>query len=185
MGMGQKFRRPTWRGSMIATLRIPTAKYRALVAHILPTHTRTEQAAFLFATSCVSAEVMKLDVVDKFLAHPEDFQSQEYDYLELKDSTRALLIKKAHDTNTCLIEAHSHPGRHPAAFSPADRSGLRETVPHMKWRLPGRPYVAMVFANGSFDALVWFPDCVKPTRLSALQLDEKELFPTQLSLWGW
>lgn len=170
---------------MIATLRIPSAGYRALIAHLLPRHSRTEQAAFLFAKNHVAARLMKLDVVDKHFARPEDFHSQENDYLELTDGARALLIKKAHDTNTCLIETHSHPGGYPAAFSTADRIGLRETVPHMKWRLPRRPYLAMVFADGSFDALVWFPEALAPAKLSALQLDDKELLPTNLSLRGW
>lgn len=103
----------------------------------------------------------------------------------MADRTRAALIKRAHDLDASLVELHSHPGPWPAAFSYADRMGLRETVPHMWWRLKKRPYLAFVVASSSFDALVWLDGPKMPRRLDGLVVGERFLRPTNFSLRGW
>jgi hypothetical protein len=115
----------------------------------------------------------------------EDFASQSGDYLELQDTTRALLIKRAHMQRACLIEVHSHPGSHRAVFSTFDFLGLQETVPHMQWRLRGQPYVAIVVAGKTFDALVWTVGARDPTGLHAINVGERTLAPTNLSVGRW
>ena len=63
-------------------------------------------------------------------------------HFELTDEVRAQVIKRAHDLGASIAEVHSHHGPWPAAFSPSDQLGFREFVPHVWWRLKGRPYLA-------------------------------------------
>ena len=112
-------------------------------------------------------------------------QSKRGDYIELSDSTRAEVIKRAHDLAASLIEIHSHLGPWPAAFSIADRAGLRETVPHMWWRLHKKPYIALVATNTEFDALVWLDNPTVPRPLDGLNVGERTFVPTNNSLGGW
>lgn len=107
------------------------------------------------------------------------------DYLELKHTARAAVIKRAHDLDVSLVEVHSHLGASPAGFSLSDRSGLRETVPHMWWRLKKRPYVAIVVAASGFDALAWIDNPSIPRALDALVAGNRILKPTNHSLGGW
>ena len=57
-------------------------------------------------------------------------------------------------SNAALAELHSHPSLRLAAFSLSDRIGLKETVPHMRWRLKKHPYLAIVVAPSWFNALM-------------------------------
>ena len=54
-----------------------------------------------------------------------------------------------------MVEAHSHPFPAPACFSQTDVLGLLDWVPRVRWRLAGRPYGAIVVAQGSFDGIVF------------------------------
>jgi hypothetical protein len=116
---------------------------------------------------------------------PSDFAAQYEDYIELTDETRIRLIRQAHHTGTALTELHSHPGPWPAAFSLSDRMGLRETVPHMRWRLKGKPYLAVVVAPSGFDALVWPQGAEIPEALAGIETDGSLTAPTNNSLGGW
>ena len=124
-------------------------------------------------------------VLDCHLAGAADLADPSQGYLELADEARAGLIKRAHDLGASLIEMHSHPGPWPAAFSLTDRVGLRETVPHMWWRLKGKPYVALVVAHSGFDALVWLDDRRVPRPLDGLLVGDEQFSPTNNSLEGW
>ena len=170
---------------MKAYLMIEGGAYQNLMSHLLPPNDRREQAAFLFAHAERNDGKVWFTVVEIKLLGPEDFTSQEDDYLEMADATRASLIKQAHDMAASLVEIHSHLDPWPAAFSPADRYGLKETVPHMWWRLNQRPYLALVVAKSSFDALVWIDNPSVPQALDGLLADERTLTPTNSSLWGW
>jgi hypothetical protein len=170
---------------MRIVLRLPEQAFPRLLDHLLPKNSLKEEAAFLFLKAERSDNRLLLDYQDEELLSPSDFAWQEGDYLELKSETRARLIKRAHDLGACLAEIHSHPGPWPAEFSLADRIGLRETVPHMFWRLADRPYVALVVARSGFDALVWVGDAQKPQPLSGLLSGDQLLHPTNLSLGDW
>ena len=152
--------------------------------HLLPDDTDTEQAAFLFCRYRAETSGTHFEVADVRLLEGADFESQRSDYIELSDDARIGLIKHAHATSTCLAELHSHPGPWPAAFSRADRSGLLETVPHMRWRLKGAPYLAIVVATAGYDALVWAGSNT-PEPLLFIEAGDRRIPPENRSLEGW
>ena len=113
-----------------------------------------EEGAFLFASPTENRALRVLDVV---VLRPEDFTVQTAGYLELQENVLQKMILRAHRTNTALVEAHSHPftrGRR-VRFSPLDCEGLSDIGPHVSWRLPGRPYIALVLGWDAFDSLYW------------------------------
>ena len=167
------------------TLKLTGSLHRHLWSHLLPGNESAEQAAFLFCETDVSCSGVTFDAIDHSLLSEKDFAAQLDDYLELTDEARIGVIKRAHMLGASLIELHSHPGPWPAAFSPADRIGLRETVPHMRWRLKKRPYAAIVVAPSGFDALVWHSDGNVPDPLSAIVAGDQVMTPTNASLEGW
>lgn len=170
---------------MNTRLCMPASDYRQLRAHLFPKRGWQEQAAFLFATAERSKEWVSFEVVETRTLSDGDFVTQRGDYLELSDNTRAGVIKRAHDLGASLIEIHSHLGPWPAAFSIADRAGLRETVPHMWWRLKGKPYIALVVTKTDFDALVWLDNPTVPRPLDAWDAGQQTFVPTNNSLGGW
>ncbi len=167
---------------MKTVLKMPDGLFDELTRHLLPPDSVREEAAFLFAEANRFGDHVSFEVVETAKLSPAEFESQLGDYLELTDATRARLIKRAHDLGASLVEMHSHPGPFPAAFSPADRMGLRETVPHMWWRLKKRPYLAIVVARSGFDALVWLDNPKRPQQLDGILAGDRLLRPTNKSL---
>ena len=166
-------------------LKLTASLQHDLWSHLLPYNSVPEQAAFLFCDTTENDAGVTFEAIDHTLLGEESFAVQHDDYFELTDATRIGIIKHAHVLNASLVELHSHPGPLPAAFSPADRIGLRETVPHMRWRLKKRPYVAIVVAPSGFDALVWNRNSTVPDPLSAIDAGGKLMNPTNASLEGW
>lgn len=166
-------------------LRLSGSDRARLWTHLLPDATGNEQAAFLFCTLARLNGGLTFNAVDLALLEPSDFAAQYEDYIELTDEARIGLIKRAHHSGTCLAELHSHPGPWPATFSFSDRVGLKETVPHMRWRLKQRPYLAIVVAPSGFDALVWSQNAAVPEPLSGIEVDGAMMTPTNNSLEGW
>lgn len=169
---------------MNTVISLPPGAYEELIAHLLPCDTSNEQAAFLFARARVTGQTISLDVIEIAKLVGGDFATQESDYLELADATRARLIKRAHDLDASLVEMHSHPGPWDAAFSSTDLRGLSETVPHMWWRLNRRPYAAIVVAPSGFDALVWLDCPSSPQALHSLTAGSQIHFPTNITVQG-
>ena len=131
-----------------------TGQYTALRSALLPQESDRECGAFLFASAATNGE---LNVVEVVVLRPDDFAVQTTCHLQLCTGTLQRMIVRAHMTNTALIEAHSHPlAKGPwVCFSPFDCKGLADTGPQMVWRLPGRPYIALVFGQDAFDSLYW------------------------------
>ena len=102
---------------------------------------------------------------------PEAFEYQSAYHVTLRDEMRPEIIKWAWNTDGCLVEVHSHGDEGIACFSPSDLYGLDEWVPHVRWRLRGRPYAAIVTAGDSFDALAWLDDDNGPAQVTALEID--------------
>lgn len=170
---------------MKITLEMPPGMYERLLAHLLPEASTREEAAFLFAMEKRIKDDRTFEVIEATMLSPNEFEARMGDYLELSDSARARIIKRAHDLGASLVEMHSHPFPFPAAFSIVDREGLRETVRHVWWRLKGRPYLALVVAPSGFDALVWLDNPVVPRALDALLDGDRLLGPTNNSISGW
>jgi len=165
----------------VAVLRIGAAELERLRGHLLRTP-RCEQGAFLFCRYSVAGGEHVFACEDWSPLERSDFEVQVGDYLELTDAGRVRLIKQAHDRGLCLVESHSHPGPYPAAFSYSDLSGLDEFVPHVRWRLRGRPYAALVFAKSGFDGLTWADAGALPQQLVAIETEKGRLTATGLTL---
>jgi hypothetical protein len=167
----------------VAVLRIGAAELDRLRGHLLRTP-RCEQGAFLFCRHSGAGGADHVFTCEDWSAlERSDFEVQAGDYLELTDAARARLIKQAHDRGLCLVETHSHPGPYPAAFSYSDLTGLGEFVPHVRWRLRGRPYAALVFAQSGFDGLAWIDGAgTVPQQLVAIETENARLAATGLSL---
>ncbi len=170
---------------MTVVLEMSAEMQGQLWSHLLPDGVETEQAAFLYLDSEISNGAVRLRALDVELLRPNDFARQKSDYLELTDDARRRLIKKAHQLGVALAEVHSHPFPWPAEFSSADRRGLETTVPHMLWRLPNRPYTAIVVSPGSFDGLVWVQENERPLPLTQIVAGGLELNATQRSISQW
>jgi hypothetical protein len=99
--------------------------------------------------------VLLRQVIEWYAVPPGGFASCSAWHFELTDKTRAYVIKRAHDSDGCLIEGHSHDDPDPPALSASDLFGFREFVPHVWWRLHGRPYTALVVSQGGLDGFVW------------------------------
>lgn len=153
--------------------------------HLIPDGGVCEEAAFLFAHAVAADGGVAFRVLEAQTIPPDGFASRSRYYLELRDETRAQVIKRAHDLGASLIECHSHPGQHGACFSWSDLHGFDEFVPHVLWRLKGRPYAAIVVAADSFDALVWQAGSPDHEALDSIVTDVGELTPTGLTHSNW
>ena len=132
---------------MGAHITISSELYRRMLEHLFSG--RTEQLAFLLATMAES-DRETFRVFDLYCVPSMAFSVQTAYHINLGDEVRAQMIKWAWDNQSSLIEVHSHLGNVEAAFSPTDLAGLEEFVPHVWWRLQGRPYAALVFSRRDF-----------------------------------
>lgn len=165
---------------------LPLDLKQALWSHLLPDNSFVEQAAFVLCERIPCGNgTLVLRAAERFTLSAEDVSCSRGDYLELSDACRARLIKRAHDTGYCPLEFHSHLGDEPPAFSLADKRGLEEFVPHIRWRLRQRPYTAIVVSRGGFDGLVWAKDGSDPLPLTAITVDHQRLEPSRLTLPYW
>jgi len=166
-------------------LRLPTGLHEDLLAKLLPPGALYEEAAFLFADRCDEGRApLTLHVTDWYPVPANAFAFRSPYYLELRETTRASLIKKAHDLGACLVEVHSHPGSEPR-FSWSDCAGLEEFAPHVRWRLQSRPYAAIVVAADGFDSLVWCSPGKTPDDSLAIDADGRHMEPTGYTLANW
>lgn len=140
-----------------------------LWAHLLQND--TEQVTIVFAVVEPRDDATVFSAKDAYLATADDFEIHSEFHVELTDEARARIIKRAWDTGTSPVEFHSHPGDcRGAKFSPSDMYGFSEYVPHCRWRLRGRPYLAVVVTPVGMDALAWTGADGKPAGLDAIRL---------------
>jgi len=152
--------------------------YQALRNHLLPSKPKAEEAAFCFAR--YEADY-GFESVDWMPVPISDFAHRSLFHIELTDENRAKVIKRAHDLNASIVEFHSHPKSRHAEFSASDQSGFLEFVPHVRWRLKGRPYGAVVVTPTAFDSLVWITDDKQPCGVLQIQAGAKLMSPSGLS----
>ncbi len=141
-----------------------------------------EQGAFLFAQA-QEREGVTLHVQDVYLVPTRAWDVQMDVYLEMKDSERAKIMKAARDKNLCAIDCHSHPKSGSEVwFSASDVSGISEFAQYAKWKLDGKPFAAMVWGNGSVDAVIWCGDFAEAKAVDEVQIAKEPpdiLTPTQ------
>lgn len=166
------------------TISLTDVAKEALWSHLLEDGNGREQAAFLFVRSMLAAEYV-YEVIDWYPVPSSGFASSSAYHFELTDETRGLVIKRAHDLNACLVEAHSHLGSIPPAFSPSDMHGFREWVPHVWLRLKGKPYFAVVISPGGIDGLAWLKGPDSPERLAGLRTESTEISTSRRSILHW
>src|SRR5262249_44961298 len=142
-----------------------------LWAHLL--QNEVEQVVIVYAAVEAQGDDLVFRARDVYFATPDDFEVHSGYHIELTDEARARIIKTAWDTGTTPVELHSHPscasGRWPPMFSASDMSGFSEYVPPCRWRLRGRPSLAVVVSPNSFDALVWAGADPHPAALAAIR----------------
>lgn len=155
---------------------IAESDWQRLLTHM---DSSRERAAFMFARTVDSG----VDVVDTWLLDDKDhYTAREADHLTLSDSVRPEVIARAHASNLAVIEAHSHWWAGPSTrFSQYDLAGLAEFAPHMLWRLPRRPYLALVIGQETFDGLWWRARSQFDT-IDSLEAGPEAHRPTGLSL---
>jgi hypothetical protein len=162
-------------------LKIPTEVQKTIWTHLLPKRFVREQAAFAFTQRQTQNGAEIFQLIEWLPVLPEGFVTQTRFHIELHDKVKASAIKRAHDLGASLVEIHSHLGRWPAAFSISDLLGFREFVPHVWWRLKGRPYLALVVCRSGFDGLVWLDNPNSPQHLGGITIEDSLLKPTGLS----
>lgn len=155
--------------------------YQQVVEHLLKNN--TEQVAFAFADVIAGDNGVLFRASGLYLVPPEDFQFQSGYHISLTDEALARVIKMAWDKQAALVDLHSHVSDlYPAQLSPSDLHGLREWVPHIWWRLKGKPVLAAVISPSSFDALVWRLSPGEPEALAALRVGDEVKPPTGFTL---
>jgi hypothetical protein len=158
-------------------LHLTAARYTELRAYLFDA---AERIGFLFIRP--AGPDQDVHVAEVRLLADHDYLRRDRHGVELAEHLRPELIRTAHRHGYAVVEAHAHdwPGAH-TRFSPVDLDGLRDLGPHMTWRLPGRPYTALVLGPDSFDALQWHPNG-EVTTIDALIVDGEHLRPTGLSI---
>jgi hypothetical protein len=168
-----------------ARLELPVVVHNDLMAHLLPRRPKSEEVAFVFCHSVRTAREVRLSFLESYLVPATGFIYKSLFGIELSDACRGSVIKRAHELNASLIEMHSHPLAGTVEFSPSDRNGFSDFVPHVWWRLKQRPYAAIVVGPRGFDSLCWFSNCGRPDCVLELQVAERLITPTGLTLANW
>lgn len=156
----------------------------ALWEHLIESGRGTEEVAFLFARYD-SANGGTFRVIEWYAVPPEGFAFCSAWHFELSDETQAYVIKRAHDLDASLVEVHSHHCPAPPAFSPSDLYGFEEFVPHVWWRLKGRPYCAIVVSPGGLDGFVWQQGPDVPERIVGVEAEGRMFRASHLSALQW
>jgi hypothetical protein len=162
-------------------IHLPQEIYHAVWSHLLPARFRNEEVGFVYVRPASANKAQEFEFVDWDPIQPQGFLARSRYGFELTDESRARVIKHAHDLGTSLVEIHSHAGSWSAAFSASDLIGLAEFLPHVWWRLQGKPYFAVVVTRKSFDGLAWLTGPDSPQRLDGIAVGETFLIPTKLS----
>lgn len=137
----------------------------------------SEQVAFVYMRA-VEDDLM---VDDYFCVPPSELVYESEYHAEISAGAQAEAIKSAWDKKCHLGEIHTHPfSIEGTTFSYSDTTGFREFVPHVWWRLRGGPYVAMVFGQKDFDALIWKQDPENPEEIESIQVGDERLRPNNL-----
>ena len=148
-------------------IEVPVPLFEQLDAHLAT----PEQVAFLLA----EVDDRRFRAVSLELIVPPDFESRSDYHLSLAEGVGGRLIRIAFQRGLSLVEIHSHGPRGRPKFSPSDRHGFDEWLPHVWWRLKGRPYAAIVKGGDAWDALAWFESPTTPEPVTALLIKDESI----------
>ena len=165
---------------MMRSLIIQQEMFDEIIEHLVPVPHDIEHSGFILASQQEGTGDLTADEW-----HPcevDDYEFQSAYHIELKAALYSSIIKLAHENNYAIIELHSHLHQESVHFSPTDWAGLNELVPRVMWRLPDRPYVAIVVSTSGYDALLWNKKNTSPEALSAILCNGKQLIPTNISI---
>ncbi|MDP9225950.1 MAG: hypothetical protein M3P18_19360 [Actinomycetota bacterium] len=166
---------------MSVSIRLPAEVQTAIWRHLLADKDGPEEAVFVFARASSLEGRHVFEHIDWFRVPREGFALHSAFHFELAEEQQAAIIKRAHDLGASIIEFHSHRGIWPAEFSGSDWAGFEEFVPHVWWRLKGRPYAALVVTATGFDGLAWIESADTPIRVTELIANDRVITPTGLS----
>ena len=139
---------------MSASIVIPSEIEKSVRKHLFKSE--VEQGSFLFTRTETLPGSLSLRVFDLYLVPESGWEIQTDYHLQMKDSERAMIMRKARDLQAGVIDCHSHPqAEDDVFFSASDRSGISDFAQYAKWKLSGRPFAAMVWAQRSMDAVLW------------------------------
>jgi hypothetical protein len=149
-----------------------------VMAHL---RSRPEMVAFMRG----ALEGPCIVVGEELLLSSEDVELDRW-HVALSDESRQAVLRWATGAEA-LVEVHSHGSLGGAAmFSATDLNGLDDWVPHVRWRVPGVTYAALVFGAESFDGLIWRVDAEEPTVVGNVVVDAEATWRTSaLSIDRW
>jgi hypothetical protein len=160
---------------------VPREQWNEIHSHLLRGY--VEQAAVLFTKVSQTTDGLVFSSVRHHCFSAKEFDFQSAYHIELSDEARGWMIQTAWRLGTAIVELHSHVSpKYPAVFSESDFNGFREFVPHVWWRLRGRPYAAVVVAPTGVDGLVWANDPDTPAPLAAIYAGSLHITPTGRSI---
>lgn len=169
---------------MRISVNLPARPYRKILKYLFPSRVSHESVSFIFAAVKKTSLSLDFNFVEWYNVKSNEYESRSLWYVELKDNMRPKIIKKAFDLDAAIVEIHSHPHNAGAEFSGSDIAGLQEFVPHVWWRLKGKPYAALVFSKSDFDGLAWIKSPAYPQQLTELVVNGRSLLPNGLTLSG-
>lgn len=147
---------------MAVEIHIPLELWIGLRSHLFQSTARDrnpEEAAFGYAAVTAAQHTTNFSVSEMHLVAPQEFELQSEYHFTLTDEALGYQIKQAWDRGLSLVEFHCHRWPDdPPQFSLSDISGFSEIVPHLFWRLKGRPYGAVLLTPRGVDAVAWIKD---------------------------
>jgi hypothetical protein len=155
----------------MASVSFPTELFEDLFQHLSQA---PEMVAFMRSPVPGSDGVFRVEGLH--LVDPDSTSLAEDGHCDLDDEVRSTVIKWAWDNESCLLEAHSHGLLFPPALSRFDFAQLEEWVPHVRWRLGGRPYVALVTASLQVDGVAWTDK--GPEGIDEILVNGRDTIPT-------
>lgn len=160
---------------------LPREQWNEIHSHLLSGS--VEQAAVVFARVSRATDDLVFSYVRHHCFSANEFDFQSAYHIELSDEARGWMIQTAWQLGTAIVEFHSHVShKYPAEFSVSDSNGFREFVPHVWWRLRGKPYAAVVVAPTGVDGLVWANNPDTPVALGGIYAGGLHVTPTGRSI---
>jgi hypothetical protein len=166
---------------MTISMSMTTNAYQELRRHLL--QDENEQAAFMFADMEATEDQLIFVVQEIHFMTAEKYTFQSSYHITLDDDVLGEMIRIAWQAGRVLVEVHSHrDDSSPVSFSGSDIRGFASVVPHVRWRMKGRPYAAIVMNETSLDALVWDGELDTARPLTRLEVGKDIVYPTNETL---